>query len=396
MNWLKACLSRAIEWLEALQWKTEEWLEALQWKTKDWIVERKATLIVIGIVLVPFILWKVPEWQVRAYQKRLDANAISKLDPKDIIQLQKDLITAENNARVTLAQVIGGLVVLLGLYATFKNVKIAQDNHKVALDNLRVTEEGKLTERFSKAVELLGSDKLDVRLGGIYALERIARDSQKDHWTVMEVLTAFVREQSRAEYEKKEPKATNDQEDEDISSDESKVRLREDIQVALTVIGRRKWVEQEQPGQVVDLNNSFLKRANLSDAPLIGANLKEANLSEADLMGANLSWAFLSKSNLSWASLICVNLYKAYLRKADLSWARLASANLSKADLSEANLSEADLSEANLGGADLRDVMELTWQQISKARIDETTKLPRELEERRKAEHAKKAAAPNQ
>src|SRR5215475_10193220 len=115
MNRLKACLSKA----------------------KGWIVERwKATLVVVGIVLVPFVVWKVPEWQVRAYQKRLDANAISKLDPKDLIQLQKDLITAENNARVTLAQVIGGLVVLLGLYATFKNVKIAQDNHKVALDNL--------------------------------------------------------------------------------------------------------------------------------------------------------------------------------------------------------------------------------------------------------------------
>ncbi len=37
---------------------------------------------------------------------------------------------------------------------------------------------------------------LEVRLGGIYALERIARDSPKDHWTIMEVLTAYVRENS--------------------------------------------------------------------------------------------------------------------------------------------------------------------------------------------------------
>src|SRR5262249_28259945 len=148
----------------------------------EWMVEKwKTSLIVAGLILVPLAVWKVPEWQARAYRERLDANAISKLTPQELIQLQKDLITAENSARATIAQIIGGLVVLLGLYATFKNVRVA--------------EEGKLTERFSKAVELLGSEKLDVRLGGIYALERIAQDSQKDHWSVMEILTAFVREQ---------------------------------------------------------------------------------------------------------------------------------------------------------------------------------------------------------
>jgi hypothetical protein len=36
-----------------------------------------------------------------------------------------------------------------------------------------------------------------VRIGGIYALERIARDSAKDHPTVMEVLNAFIRDHSR-------------------------------------------------------------------------------------------------------------------------------------------------------------------------------------------------------
>ena len=54
-----------------------------------------------------------------------------------------------------------------------------------------------MTDRYTKAIEQLGSDKLDVRIGGIYALERIARDSARDHPTVMEVLTAFIREHSR-------------------------------------------------------------------------------------------------------------------------------------------------------------------------------------------------------
>ena len=55
----------------------------------------------------------------------------------------------------------------------------------------------RITESFSKAIEQLGSDKLEVRLGGIYALERISQESPQDHWTVMENLTAFVRERTR-------------------------------------------------------------------------------------------------------------------------------------------------------------------------------------------------------
>ncbi len=54
-----------------------------------------------------------------------------------------------------------------------------------------------MTDRYTKATEQLGSDKLDVRIGGIYALERIARDSARDHPAVMEVLAAFIREHSR-------------------------------------------------------------------------------------------------------------------------------------------------------------------------------------------------------
>jgi Flp pilus assembly protein TadB len=55
----------------------------------------------------------------------------------------------------------------------------------------------RITESFSKAVEQLGSDKLEVRLGGIYSLERISKESPDDLWMVMENLTAFVRVSSR-------------------------------------------------------------------------------------------------------------------------------------------------------------------------------------------------------
>ena len=413
-----------MKWLKARRSSGRAWI----WLSAKWGF---LAIIATGVILA---LWKVPEWQARAYHGRLDAGAISKLTPQELIQLQQNLITAENNARVTLAQIIGGLVVLLGLYATFKNVRIAQDNHRVALDNLRVTEEGKLTERFSKAVELLGSEKLNVRLGGIYALERIARDSLKDHWTVMEVLTAFVREQSKARLAESVQCALDNRDEKVYYVEKPDGKPPADIQAALTVIGRRKWTDQEKAHQRIDLRDSFLARAYLSGAnlrrallsntDLTKANLMSADLTEASLWGAKLNNAFLRetrliKANLSEADLSNATLEFTKLQQSDLRKAKLTSSVLVQSNLTDAYLLDADLTNAIISdvdftnavfagdsfgpsnqaiftGAEIVSAKGLTWEQISTAVIDETTKLPPELEERRKTEQGKKAAAPNQ
>ena len=85
-----------------------------------------------------------------------------------------------------------------------------------------------MTDHYTKAIEQLGSDKLDVRIGGIYALERIAHDSARDHPTVMEVFTAFIREHSL------EPWPPSDD-----GGQETEQSARPDVQAALTVVGRR-------------------------------------------------------------------------------------------------------------------------------------------------------------
>jgi len=50
-----------------------------------------------------------------------------------------------------------------------------------------------VTDRYTQAIGQFGSGKPDVRIGGIYALERIAHDSPWDHPTVLEVLSALAR-----------------------------------------------------------------------------------------------------------------------------------------------------------------------------------------------------------
>src|SRR5438105_7612227 len=51
-----------------------------------------------------------------------------------------------------------------------------------------------LIERFMRAVDQLGHPALDVRLGGIYSLERLARESPENHIPIIEILAAYVRE----------------------------------------------------------------------------------------------------------------------------------------------------------------------------------------------------------
>ena len=98
--------------------------------------------------------------------------------------------TALDNARGRLLTLGAGIFAAGALVFTARNFTVSRRT-------LELTEQGQVTDRYTKAIEQLGSDKLDVRIGGIYALERVARDSAKDHPTVMEVLSAFIREHSR-------------------------------------------------------------------------------------------------------------------------------------------------------------------------------------------------------
>ena len=91
------------------------------------------------------------------------------------------------------------------------------------LEDRKMTHERLVTERFSKAVEHLQSKEETVRIGGIYALERIAKDSKKDYWTIMDVLTSYVRENY--------PRSEAETESSPEEADSSKI----DLQAVLTI-----------------------------------------------------------------------------------------------------------------------------------------------------------------
>jgi hypothetical protein len=198
-----------------------------------------------------------------------------------------------------------------------------------------------VTDRYTKAIEQLGSDKLDVRIGGIYALERIAHDSPRDHPTIMEVLAAFIREHTQEQWSP--------------APDGVVLATRPDEQAAITVIGRRT---ARYDSQRVNLRSAYLHAANLhavnlAHADLAYTNLTSADLTGADLTGADLTGADLTGADLTGADLTGADLTGANLLGADLTSAGLSGANLTSADLTHARLNGAYLIEAHLTGANL-------------------------------------------
>src|SRR5688500_318967 len=107
-----------------------------------------------------------------------------------------ELIDARNKVRATLLQGLGAVFFLATAFFTWRQIQLGQRQLRLNQEQVKVSEDDQLAGRFTRAIDQLGSDKVDVRLGGIYALERIARDSLLDRESVIEILSAYVRHRS--------------------------------------------------------------------------------------------------------------------------------------------------------------------------------------------------------
>ena len=102
----------------------------------------------------------------------------------------------DKDSRTFAIDVVKTIISALGLIATLLAGIGLIVNYFNSQAEMQLTQQRLITERFSKAVEQIGSGKEEVVIGGIYSLERIAKDSPKDQWTIMEVLTSYIRKNS--------------------------------------------------------------------------------------------------------------------------------------------------------------------------------------------------------
>jgi len=341
---------------------------------------------------------------------------------------------------------------IMALYLAWRCVRVmdnvakaAKKSARAALKQATQAEQNHFAETIDRlvATDDKGNPKLEIRLGTIYELELIAKNSARNHWTAMEVLTAYVRENSPWQQQLGSDQAAEnraarlaDKNEEQQAIVTAVLGRRErhitDIQAILTILSRRIRSEKRENDydNRLDLSGTDLRGAKLKEAHLDRAKFRGAHLEEAELTWAHLEWADLngvqldaadlekahlngallsgasleaaklSEASLKRASLGCTNLYQADLQEAHLEQAWLVEAKLSRANLTGAHLNEAHLSGADLRGAtldeahldgafiyttrldgvDLGTVKGLTQKQLNEASGDKTTKLPERLQ----------------
>lgn len=311
-------------------------------------------------------IWFIPAWQV---------HRTGVTDEKQRLELISE-------PRKTVIQLFGGVFLLVGVWISAQQLTVDRDYNKEKI----------VTDQFVRAMQLLKDTSLTARLGGIFALERIARDSEKDHGNIVEILTAFVRSNRP------------------VTNDSTVSKIPEDIQAILTVLGRRKWrISEPRPPDLsnTNLNGIVLLGVNLDSTILSGVHLNAAKFKGVYLRGANLRGiritdidesvyvsdteladnmlrlrdfnakqfhridysADFRRCNLSGADLTGSICKKTLMRSLDLSNAILRYANFERTDFVDANLRGADFTEinitlANMAGCDLRNAVALDPREL--------------------------------
>jgi uncharacterized protein YjbI with pentapeptide repeats len=357
---------------------------------------------------------------------------------------------------VSLTALVAALGAVVAL--PFTLIKTRQNERQT-----RATEEGLITDRINNAVEGLGAEKkidrigrpvtrptagggeeitiewkdkpidgavpvegakwevfsetrpnLEVRIGAILALERLARNNLDIHVQIMEILCAYIRENAPAR--DAEPVAElqifEDEEggplredwgqrlDEfmaQLRADTAQLKPREDIQVALTVLGRRsadgrlqearRNAPESKAAFVFDTSFSDsvgrnedgslnlddldtwqqaltsytgyrldLRGANLQGADLAQFNLRAARFQATQMQGANLKGAQMQGADLWGAQMQGVNLWEAQMQGADLWATQMQGANLREAQMQGADLTVAQMQGANLWATQMQGV----------------------------------------
>ena len=232
----------------------------------------------------------------------------------------------QNNIRSTLLQGLAGVLLVAGAVTTWRQVQISREGH--------------ITDRLTHAIDQVGNDKVDIRIGGIYALERLAKDSVADRISISEILAAFIRTHApwpAGHWSHPDPHPTP-------SVDETMLWLTgraPDVRTAILALGRYPTDYRDYR---LALRRVDLRRTNFYHGTLINVDLGDSNL--AGCYAAGVHWEMCRFRN--------TDLRKTRLMLAKLDESDFTGAHLQAADLEGATLRNANLSNASLRGANLR------------------------------------------
>ena len=241
--------------------KLPNWLHS----TWNWIVRNKffvGAIVAVAVLSAVVWGWEWLQWMSWLCWSWLGA----------VSEFQESRSTTLRN----IGLLVGGGI---AIWVAYRRSVIAQSNL--------------LNERCQKGADMLGSPVLAVRLGGIYALRRLASDHPEQyHGQVMLLLSAFIRHPTKDNDDQEGAPVTSSSRKPNLKDD----RLRDDVEAAIWTIGARTEAD-------VKLWEKEKFYIDLTNANLTGARLFNANLTNVILNGANLTRAFLKDANLTGAML---------------------------------------------------------------------------------------------
>ncbi len=262
----------------------------------------KATYIIIASVVgfALFILFIVLYSQILSLQCNISETAdLSTMDE-----------TKVRNLAIGFLGTITAFAALFGVYLAIRRTEESKRQSDSAESQARTAQQGLITDDINKATERLAKNKkggepeIEVRLGALYALERIAEYNERDHIQILEMLCSYIRTNSPCKSRSTKQKP-----------------LREDIQKAITIIGRRGGWTSAKKSLEKEIEQRY--RMDLQDCDLRDATLNRTNLRGAKFLNSNLSYASFDNANIknTWFDNAVMNGTWFEFAKMDRAWA---------------------------------------------------------------------------
>ena len=323
-----------------------EWMKNLPNSTAFWIT--LVTIVLVCSIGLPAAGWG---WlRSGASERQLDVTTESTTTATESSGATKYIVTTESNSTTVrnVGFTIAGALALV--FAVWRGVlaqrqaRTAERQAKTALcqtetaqlqvessqRQTEIAQQGLLNERYQRGAEMLGSENLPVRLGGIYALQRLAEEhSEQYHVQVMRQLCAFVRHPTEVEGQ-----LVVDQEEYSMTREEilSIDPDRTDLPPIVTLMRFKPREDIQVAMEAIALCHDKNPKAETASSYWL------------DLHGADLRGVDLSNMNLAWASWTfeSVGSYYQFItarRFTDMRETKLDHASLTMTDLSDVDLS---------------------------------------------------------
>lgn len=250
-----------------------------------WVVAAGA-VVVAGLVALAMIAGTNGWWTASTTEITTDADG-------EVVNMVTT--TDRSAARDPLLRGATGAAAIVAGALAWGRLELSRREHRLARAAGERAVEAQITDRYARAVEQLGSSDTAVRLGALYALERLAHDSPNDRDTIYDVICAYIRHHSIQRDEYQRP-VLDDVEGLIVPVDGRAV----DYRAALDIVLREREPREYEVPQLRDLtgavvNDRTIVRTPLTEMDLSGATLTHVTFEECSLDRVNFHGADLEK-----------------------------------------------------------------------------------------------------